>query len=320
MNLRWLHHLAALTCGFIRWMDGLIVAPLLIVLAVPCTIQAQDLAPRAYWPSPVGTRIATIGYSYVSGDIIPNPSSPITGIDSSINSLHLGYRHTLNLWGRTANLIVELPYSDGDTVASFESNENIRRDYRGLGDIATTLSVNFLGAPSMTSQEFSELRRNPRPILGGSIKLVAPTGVYESDRVINVGSNRWVLKLDMGYITSFSPKWLLETSLGSWFFADNDDFLGATMEQEPIWEVEAHLVRRFRPGLWASLDANYYTGGRSTVGSVELGDLKRDTKVGATVLFPFGGGHAIKLGYSFGSLSDSDETFRLFQTSYQRLF
>ena len=302
------------------WMNKLFYVLLVIALVRPFSIQAQELSPRAYWPSPEGTRIATIGYSHVSGDITPDPSSAIIGVDSSINSLHIGYRHTLSLRGRTANVIVELPYSDGDTVADLESYEDFRRGYNGVGDLTTTLSVNFLGAPTMTRQQFAELRRNPKPILGGSLKVVAPTGAYDSGRAINVGSNRWALKAELGYITSFSPRWLLEAALGSWFFTDNDDFLGVTKEQKPIVALEGHLVHRFKPGLWASLDMNYYTGGRSTIDGVKLENLKRNSKVGATIVYPFGGGQAIKVGYSSGSLTDSDRAFQVFLVSYQRLF
>jgi hypothetical protein len=292
---------------------------LAIALAMPLVTQAQELSPRTYWPSPEGTRITTISYTHVSGDITPNPTSPITGVDSSINTLHLGYRHTLSLWGRTANLTVDLPYSDGDTVTDIESNEKFRHVYNGIGDITTTLSVNLLGAPAMTKQQFGELRRNPRPILGVSLKVVAPTGAYGSDTTINIGTNRWAMKAELGYITSISPRWLLEVALGSWFFTDNNDFLGVTKEQKPIVAIEGHLVHRFKPGLWASLDMNYYTGGRSTVDGIELVDLQRNIKLGATIVYPFGGGHAIKLGYSHGSLADSVKTFQHFQISYLRL-
>jgi len=224
---------------------------------------AQELSPRAYWPAPVGTQVVTFGYSHTSGDAIPDRSLPITGVDSSINSLHFGYRHTLNLWNRTANITFEVPYTDGTTVGSRNGELNIEREYSGVGDLAATLSVNILGAPAMNRQEFGEMRKNFHPILGVSLKLVAPTGKYDSNRLINVGANRWAMKAELGYIVPLRPKWLLEFSLGAWFFADNDDFLGVSKEQKPVMTLQGHLIHRFKPGLWASLDVNYYKGGRS---------------------------------------------------------
>jgi hypothetical protein len=73
------------------------------------------------------------------------------------------------------------------------------------------------------------------------------------------------------------------------------------------------------PGLWASLDMNCYAGGRSTIDGVELENLQRNSRLGATIVYPFGGGHAIKAGYSAGALAGLDKTFQIFQISYPRL-
>jgi hypothetical protein len=281
---------------------------------------SQELTPRAYWPSPEGTRVATIGYSYVSGDTIPDPSLPVTGVDSKISNVTVGYRETLDLWGRTANVTLELPYSDGDTEGGNNFGETLVRDYKGLGDATVSLSVNFMGAPAMNGQEFAALRASPKPILGGSIKVVAPTGRYDSDNLINVGANRWAIKAELGFIAPLAPKWLLELDLGVWMFDDNDDFLGFTKEQKPITAIQAHLVHRFSRGLWASLDASYYKGGRSTVAGRRLDDLQRDSKIGLTLVYPIARKHAVKVGYSLGSINDSDEDFDVWIVAYSRIF
>jgi hypothetical protein len=303
-------------------MTKLIIGKLFVfgVIFLINTAVAQELSPRAYWPAPEGTRVATVGYTYTKGDAVPDRSLPITGVDSSIRSMHFGFRQTLNLWDRTANLIIELPYTEGSTEGEHLERGLIKTDYQGAGDLAATLSVNLLGAPAMTRQEFRALRSNPNSILGVSVKLVAPTGKYDSDRLINVGANRWAMKAELGYIMPLSQKWLLEVAAGAWFFADNDNFLGVTKKQRPVAAIQGHLIHRFRPGLWASLDMNYYKGGRSTIGGIELNDLQRDSKVGATLVFPFAKKYAIKLGYTKGSLNDSDEEFDAFLASYQQLF
>ncbi len=281
---------------------------------------AQELSPRVYWPTPVDTQVLTVGYSYMSGDIIPDRSLPLTGVDSNINSIHLGYRRTLNLWGRTANITFEAPYIDGTTVGTREGELNLEREYSGVGDVAATLSVNILGAATMDKQEFRQMLGSFRHLFGVSVKLVAPTGKYDSKRLINVGANRWAMRAEVGYIAVLKSKWILETSLGVWFFEDNDNFLGVSKQQKPVMTLQAHLIHRFRPGLWASLDMNYYQGGRSTIGGRRLDDLQRDSKIGATLVFPFATRHAIKLGYTKGSINDSDESFDVFLASYQRLF
>ena len=87
-----------------------------------------------------------------------------------------------------------------------------------------------------------------------SVKVLAPTGHYEPDELINVGANRWAVKAELGYMIPLAPKWLLEGELGAWFFGDNDEFLGVTREQTPVIATEIHLIRRLRPGFWAALD------------------------------------------------------------------
>jgi hypothetical protein len=288
-------------------------------LSSPIAALAQELTPRAYWPAPKGTQIVQIGFAYTSGDTLPDPSLPIIGFDSSISSYYLAYLHTLDLWGRTANLIMEFPFVDGQSSAEHDSSYEIDRRYQGLGDIDFTLSMNIFGAPSMTREEFADLRRNPQPILGASLKVKAPTGHYNSDRVVNVGANRWSVRPQLGYIQPLHSKWLLELAAGVWFFGDNDNFLGFKREQDPILALESHLVHRFGSGFWVSLDLNYYQGGRSRLDGEKLNDVQRDSKAGFTVVYPFARRHAMKFGYSRGSLNDSDETFDYFLVSYQRL-
>ena len=72
---------------------------------------AQELSPRAHWPAPKGTKVAFVGYQYSFGDILTDPSLPITGLDSRINVGFIGYLQTFSLFNRTTNLIIEIPYT-----------------------------------------------------------------------------------------------------------------------------------------------------------------------------------------------------------------
>jgi hypothetical protein len=299
-----------------RWLAALLLAPFL-----SSSVEAQEMTPRAYWPAPKGTQVLTMGLAYTDGDIVPDPSLPITGIDSEITTMVVGYLQTIDLFGRTANVIVELPYSDGTTTAQHPELGAIERDYKGVGDIAATLQVNLLGAPTMDKEGFAALRHDPHLIVGASLKVVAPTGKHDEDRVVNVSPDRWAAKAEIGSIIPLTQKWLLELEAGAWFFEDNDNFLGdRTREQDPIYSIQAHLVHRFSPGFWVSLDATGYRGGRSTLDGVRLEDLQRDSKVGITGVFPFSIGRAIKVSYTTGSVNDSEERFDVYTVSYQHLF
>jgi len=293
---------------------ALVVLSLLLLSSAGSAI-AQDLAPRAYWPAPVGTRILILGYQNTSGDVVTDPSLPVSGVDSTIHTSLLGYQQALNLFGRSSTLQFQLPYVDGTTTGML-ANEPARRDIGGLGDLVTTLSINLRGAPAMTRNEFLALLADPHPVLGASIRVVAPTGQYHTDRLINIGTNRWAVRGQLGVILPFAPRWMLEMAVGAWWFQDNDEFIGTTREQDPLGALNVSLVRGFRGTVWGSLDANYYVGGRTTVGGDRSADLQRNARLGMTIFYPFKGRHAFKASISEGVVTESGGDFRMLGLTY----
>ena len=115
---------------------------------------------------------------------------------------------TFNLGGRTSNLLVEVPYSHG-TTDGFIHGEPAQREFTGFNDLGVTLAVNLLGAPTMNPKEFQGLRTKPRPIVGASLKILAPTGSNDLGRLINFGTYRWSLRPRIGCILPVTDKWLV---------------------------------------------------------------------------------------------------------------
>lgn len=277
---------------------------------------AQEITPRLFWPTPKGTTVLVAGYSYSNGDVFFDPSIAIEGANADINTGVLAYTQTLDLWGRTSNLLVSLPYSDGTVQGLLEGSPE-ETEFSDFGDLSITLNVNLRGAPTMNREGFLAFRANPRPIIGASLKLIAPTGKYDSDRLINVGSNRWAGRLKLGTALILDRSWLLELSASGWFFGDDPDFLTGRKEQDPVYTLESNLIKRIRPGLWASLDVTYYRGGRQTIAGNRLENAQRNVKIGGTLVIPFLGRHAIKIGYANGVIIRYGDDFNELLLSYQ---
>lgn len=109
-------------------------------------------------------------------------------------------------------------------------------------------SVNFLGAPALSLEEFANYEQNL--ILGASLEVSAPLGQYDPSKLLNIGTNRWLIKPELGASKALGPV-TLETSAAVTFFTTNDDFLGGNaLEQEPFYSVQGHLIYEIRPGLW----------------------------------------------------------------------
>jgi hypothetical protein len=294
--------------------NRLLRLPLVILAAGAWSDAAvcQELTPRSFWPAPAGTQVLVAGYAHASGDVLMDPSVPLYGVDSEINSGLLAYMRTFGLRGRTANLLFELPYSGG-TTKGFVGETADSADFAGFSDLGASLTVNLVGAPSMTPGDFQALRANPRFQLGLKFKLVLPTGHYEKGRLVRAG------KVELGSVIPLMPRWLLELQAGAWFFGADDDFIAGKREQDPIYSAEVHVIRRFKPGFWASLDANYFTGGRQTIGGDPLRDLQSNRRFGGTLVVPFAGRHAIKVGYSIGTRTRYGDDFRKLVVAYQVL-
>lgn len=283
------------------------------------TVSAQELVPRAFWPSPVGTNVLSLSYQHSQGDIIVDQSLPVTGVDSSIDYLQLSYQRTFDFAGRTANFSAIQLASDGTTTGNADGEQLTRRTV-GMGDTILRWAVNLSGAPAMDREGFAALRANPKPIIGASLSVTAPTGEYDKDRIINLGGNRWSVKPGLGLIYPLNSSWLLETEVSVAFFQDNDDFVGNTREQEPIVNGQLHLVKRFSPGFWAALDANYYVGGRTRVDGSRNKDLQRNSRFGATLVYPLAPGHALRLSGSKGTVTESGGDYDLFSVSWIHAF
>ena len=175
-----------------------------IALASWCAAgNAQELTPRAYWPAPKGTRLAIAGYAYIDGSVLFDPSIPLYEVETRANTALIGYLQTFSLFGRSSNVLVKLPYVWGETQGFVETTPE-KRSFSNFGDLSVVLAINLIGAPSMSVEDFPAFRAEPRPILGMSVEVVAPTGNYHGSQLINTGGQAIAGVKDAPSITLFS--------------------------------------------------------------------------------------------------------------------
>jgi hypothetical protein len=258
---------------------------------------AQELEPRAYSASPVGTNFVVAGYSRVRGDVLTDPSAPIKNVQADLHVFVAGYARTFDLAGHTASFGAVLPFSKGHVSGDvFDAPHEVYR--AGIGDARLRLAVNLFGNPAMTPEEFA--RREPGPVVGTSLSVVVPTGQYEPARLVNVGTNRWAFKPDVGFSYPLGD-WFFEVSAGAWLYADNDDFFGGRhRSQDALYIGQLHVGYNFRPGLWLALNTARVSGGRTTVNSVASDDRQQNSRYGATLSVPLARGWSGKLGWNKG--------------------
>jgi hypothetical protein len=285
----------------------LVLLTLLLVAATAA--RAQDIEPRAYSNAPIGVNFLGVGYAFTQGSLPTNPSLPLTDSHLTTSSALLGYGHVFDLWGQSAKVNVIAPYSWLSGNAVF-AGQPIQRSVNGLIDTSVKGSVNFYGAPAMDLQEFRNYKQDL--ILGASLTVTVPTGQYDSSRLVNLGTNRWSIRPELGASKAFDPL-TVELSAGPTFFTDNTNFLnGHTRSQDPIVSGQAHAIYDFGSGLWGSLDAQYWTGGSTTVDGMGNQDLQRNWRLGSTFSLPLSRNYSLKFFASTGVSARTNNNYDLF--------
>ena len=277
------------------------------VLACVCElISAQDLAPRAYVITPIHSNAVVATYSFFNGNLDFQGAVPISDATAKANVPILALYHSFQIFGRSANITAGLPYGEANFHGSMYGNET--NAYRsGLFDSVYRVSVNFVGGPAMSASEFR--RWTQKNLLGGSLRIIAPTGQYDFMKLINLGNNRWGFKPELGY-SRRNGHWILDAYFGTWLYTKNPKFFSENQynpgvqarTQAPVGAVEGHVSYDVRPRFWVSADGNFWFGGRTSLNGVENpATEQRSSRLGVTASLPLSKHQSVKVSYSNGA-------------------
>jgi len=226
----------------------------------------------------------------------------------------VGFGHTFGLFGQSANAGIALPYLSGHFTGTIDG-ENAEATRQGIGDTKLRISVGVMGAPALSPADFA--KRTPRTTLGASLTISAPTGEYHPDKLVNVGTNRWAIKPELGLSHPSGP-WTFEATVGAWFFEDNDDFFGGHLrEQDPLASIQGHVSYTFRPKLWLAFNALYYDGGRTTIDGVHKDDRQSNSRYGITLSLPVGSSQSLKFNWNDGATTRIGSDFTSYGITWQ---
>ncbi len=285
----------------------------LMLLMGAVRVGAQSLEPRLYSNAPVGLNFLLGGYGFSSGSAITDPSVAVEDGELEVHSPFAAYAHSFGLWGRSAKFDVVVPYSFLSGTATVNGVPASRK-VDGFADPSFRVSMNFIGAPALSLAGFKEYQQNF--VLGGSLKILAPFGQYDSSKLVNIGTHRWTVKPELGLSKTFGPV-VLELVGAVALYTDNDDFQGQTRTQKPIYSAQGHVVYKFRNGIWLAVSSTYYAGGRSATNGVENPDAQSNSRLGATLAIPVNKNNSIKLYTSSGVSTRTGSDFDTYGLAWQ---
>ena len=275
---------------------------------------AQDLEPRAYSNTPIGLSFATRGVHLYGGRRGDRP------VAAAEKRPHRRQRHDARLRafpgrvGPSAKFDVILPYAWLSGTAEFAGQAKERK-IAGLADPRVRFSVNLYGAPALSVKEFADYRQDL--IVGASVSVWAPLGQYDATKLVNLGTNRWSFKMELG-VSKALGAWTFEVIPAVTFFTNNTNFLdGNTRNQEPIYSVQAHVIYHLSSGVWMALDGTHYAGGQTRTNGVSDADRESNSRAGLTLALPLDRNNSVKLYASTGLSTRTGSDFNTFGVVWQ---
>jgi hypothetical protein len=286
----------------------------LIFLSKLSPVYAQDLEPRAFTNIPVGVNFLLAGYAYSSGGVLFDPAVPLENAHINIHGSVFAYARSIKVGRMSGKVDMILPYAWLSGTADFQG-EQVSREVSGLGDARVRMSVNFIGAPALPLSGFKDYKQDL--VVGASLQIYLPVGQYDPDRLVNIGSNRFSFKPELGLSKTMGHLQLELTAGATFYTVNNDFFQGKTMSQDFIGSLQGHVNYTFKRGIWAAIDGTYYWGGSTTVDGVEGNNLQKNTRLGCTLALPVSLHQSLKLYFSTGVSTRTGSDFDMIGVVWQ---
>jgi len=277
----------------------------------------QELEPRAYAAFPKNLNTIAVGYGLSRGNVLTDPSLPITDFKVSVHSLTGVYLHTFALAGKLARIQVNVPFFQ--VFGKLQINGHDTTGSRnGFADARIRFGINLTGTPALGRKEFTSYTQ--KTIVGVSLITVFPTGLYHSDKRINTGSNRFAFKPEVGISKRFRRVYA-EAYSGVWFYSDNNKYLATkTLHQDPVFTIQAHASYYFKNLMWVSINTTWFNGGKTLIDDTPQGDLLDNWRVGATWSLPIARGQSLKLQFHVGAFTSTGYDYNAVSVVYQHIF
>lgn len=267
----------------------------LILLFSSSLSNAQDLEPRRWTPLPAGLNVVGAGYVGLRGDIYVDPVLEIEDADVSGHVVGVSYVRSFAIANKLARFDATVPWQDM-RWSGLLNGDPATRERTGLADPVFRLSMILAGASA--SPKAAEEKKASSTVFGAAVAVSVPLGDYQSDKLLNLGKNRYFVRPQLGLLHT-RGKWSYELTGSVFLFSDNDDFFGGKLrEQDPLYALQGHVIRVFdRPGYWAALSTGYGWKGESSVDGVRKDDSYKLWLSSLAFGMPIGKNQGVKFAY-----------------------
>jgi hypothetical protein len=276
-------------------------------------VTAQELEPRSYTVIPSGFNMAMMAYTISHGDVVADATSPVQNLVLTSSIISAAYVRSFGLFGKLGKVQMLLPFTFLNGTAQLQGSDT-SASRAGFADARLKIGLNLIGSPVMAAKDFQ--RFHEETVLGTSIVISIPTGLYLPAKLINIGSNRWGFKPEVGF-SRRSGSFYFETYAGIWFFTPNHQFLKTELlEQAPLFSFQAHISHIFPMKNWIAINGGYADGGQATVNGSGLNNIQKNWRLGGTYSMPLNKHSSIRALVNTGVATRAGGDFTSFTLSY----
>jgi len=252
-----------------------------VLVALHCDAHAQFSDPRTYVNTPVGINQLELGYAYARSDTSIDTSIIVNDAEFNLNqgvidyTRYFGFLHRL-AWAEAAVPIAGLSGSIPDA--------NISGAITGTGDSSYSVAMLLKGGSALSVSQFADYK--PTTTLGLSLTVTAPTGLYNSNKLLNLGSDRWSFKPEFAVSVPFgaAQKWEFDAYANPYFYTDNHSYRGREiLHQRTLPGLEGHISYAFNNTVWAALDTRYSFRGDTSLNGVNQDNSQENFILGTEV-------------------------------------
>lgn len=260
--------------------------------------RAMDIEPRRWGHLPKGGHFLSAGYAYTRADIYLDPVLRLDSVKMNLDTWAMKYIHSFELLGKSARVDLTQGYQEGRWDGNLDgAPRSVER--KGLSDSLLRFAMNLYGAPPLKGKDYAAWRAQAKreTIVGAGVVVHLPTGDYMEDKLINLGSNRFTIRPQLGVTKTMGP-WMGELTGEAWIYTDNKEFFnGNKLEQDPLYTGQAHVIYNFSPGYWAGGSFGYDTGGESKINGMEKNDPRKATAWALSLGIPLARHWNAKIAY-----------------------
>jgi len=242
---------------------------------------AQFAEAHHYDNAPVGVNQVELAYAYAHSNASIDTALVVAGAKFNLNQGTITYTRYFGFVRRVSWFEASVPVANlGGSV----SGTNVHGAATGAGDSSFAWTALLKGGPALSVAEFADYK--PTTVVGISLTITAPTGHYNSNKLLNLGTDRWSFKPEIAMSHPFGreQKWQCDLYGHAYFFTDNTSYRGnEVLRQQPLPGLEGHISYFVVNNVWASIDALYSFRGETIVNGVNQNNEQKNFALGSEV-------------------------------------